>query len=101
VITLTQGSLNNNYINLGNHLGFFPADAVGEANSRDGEGRHPDGALRRPAPPGEDRHRRPPHKDFRQRKPIREFFERHGLKAGEMIAIEKLSDYEYRVLPAR
>ena len=38
VITLTQGSLNNSYINLGNHLDFFPADAVGSTNRRDGEG---------------------------------------------------------------
>jgi hypothetical protein len=101
VITLTQGSLNNNYINLGNHLGFFPADAIGEANSSDGKGAiltvHFDGLPR----PAKTDIAGPPHKDFRQRKPIREFFERHGLKAGEMIAIEKLSDYEYRVLPVR
>jgi hypothetical protein len=42
-----------------------------------------------------------PHKDFRRRRPIRQFFTRHNLKAGEKIAIEKLSDYEYRVLPIR
>src|SRR5207237_8150263 len=38
VIRLTAGSLNNNYIAVGNHLGFFPADAVGAANAKDGEG---------------------------------------------------------------
>jgi hypothetical protein len=38
MIILTEGSLNNSYINLGNHLGFFPADAVGAANVRDGVG---------------------------------------------------------------
>ena len=38
MIRLTAGSLNNNYIAVGNHLGFFPADAVGAANAKDGEG---------------------------------------------------------------
>src|SRR6516164_5288995 len=38
VITLSAGSLDNSYINLRNHLGFFPAEAVGSTNARDGEG---------------------------------------------------------------
>jgi hypothetical protein len=38
---------------------------------------------------------------FRRRGPIRQFFAHHDLQPGEKIAIEKHSDYEYRVLPAR
>lgn len=41
----------------------------------------------------------PPHLDFRRRGPIRRFFEHHKLQAGDKIAIEKRSDYEYRVTP--
>jgi hypothetical protein len=41
------------------------------------------------------------HKFFRDRASTRKFFDHHNLKAGEKIAIEKQSDYEYRVLPAR
>jgi hypothetical protein len=100
VITLTAGSINNDYINLGNHLGFFPADAVGAANAHDGKGTmltvHFDGF---PDPVKTDI--AGTHNDFRRRAPIKKFFGRHGLRPGEMIAIEKLSDYEYRVLPVR
>jgi hypothetical protein len=39
--------------------------------------------------------------DNEGRAPIRQFFTDHNLKAGDKIAIEKLSDYEYRVLPVR
>jgi hypothetical protein len=38
VIRLTQGNLNNNHVYLRGHLGFFPADAIGAANARDGQG---------------------------------------------------------------
>jgi Transcriptional regulator, AbiEi antitoxin len=101
VITLTAGSLNSSYINLGDHLGFFPADAVGAANARDGVGAmltvHFDG---RPGPVETDI-TGAPHKFFRRRAPIKEFFADHDLQPGENIAIEKQSAYEYRVLPVR
>lgn len=38
VITLTGGSIRQNYIVVRDHLGFFPADAVGKANEDDGQG---------------------------------------------------------------
>jgi hypothetical protein len=101
VIALTQGSLNNSYINLGNHLDFFPADAVGSTSRHGGEGAmltlHYDGL---PEPVKTDI-AGAPHKDFRDRGSIRKFFAHHDLKPGEKIAIVKQSDYEYRVLPAR
>jgi hypothetical protein len=101
VITLTEGSLNNNYINVQNHLGFFPADAVGPTNSRDGEGRMLTVRFDGLPDPVETDITGAPHGDFRRRGPIRQFFAHHDLKPGEKIAIEKHSDYEYRVLPAR
>jgi hypothetical protein len=101
VITLTEGSLNHNYILLGNHLGFFPANAVGSSNARDGEGAmltvHFDGL---PGPVKTDI-AGGTHNFFRCRTPISEFFAHHDLQPGEKIAIEKQSDDEYRVLPIR
>jgi hypothetical protein len=38
-------------------------------------------------------------KSFRIRKPWQKFFERHDLRAGDKIAIERISAYEYRVVP--
>ena len=101
VIRLTAGSLNSNYIAVGNHLGFFPADAVGAANAKDGAGAmltlHYAGL---PDPVETDIAGRP-QLDFRRRGSIRKFFEHHKLQPGDEIAIEKQSDYEYRVVPNR
>jgi hypothetical protein len=100
VIPLTTGSLNHSYIPLANHLGFFPADAVGSPNERDGQGAaltlHFAGL---PNPVETDI--AGIHKDFRRRPPIKQFFAHHGLRPDEKIAIEKIHDYEYRVLPVR
>ena len=101
VVTLTQGSLNNSYINLSNYLDFFPEDAVGETSRLGGEGTmltlHYDGLP----DPVETDIAGAPHKDFRDRASIRKFFAHHDLKAGEKIAIEKRSDYEYYIVPVR
>jgi hypothetical protein len=101
VIPLTGGSLRNSYINLGNHLGFFPADSVGSVNARDGEGTMLTVHFEGLPDPVETDIAGAPHKDLRRRAPIKEFFEHHDLQAGEKIAIEKQSDYEYCVLPVR
>jgi hypothetical protein len=101
VITLTEGSLKNSYINVRNHLGFFPADAVGPTNSRDGEGKMLTVRFDGLPGPVETDITGAPHGDFRRRGPTRQFFAHHDLKPGEKIAIEKHSGYEYRVLPAR
>jgi hypothetical protein len=101
VIPLTAGSINNHYIVVRKHLGFFPPDAVGAANANDGEGAkltlHYAGL---PEPVKTDIAGRP-HLDLRDRGSIRKFFEHHELQAGDEIVIEKQSDYEYRVVPVR
>jgi hypothetical protein len=102
VIALTAGSLNNSYIKVGKQLGFFPEGALGSANSHDGEGDKltvhfggfPDPVMTDIAGA--------PHYDFRRaRGRIRQFFTHHDLKPGDKIVIEKQSDDEYRVIPAR
>ena len=100
VITLTEGSLKNSYISLGNRVGFFPADAVGPANSRDGKGKMLTVRFDGLPDPVETDITGDPHHDLRCRGLTRRFFAHHDLKPGEKIAIEKDSDYEYRVLPA-
>jgi hypothetical protein len=99
VIPLTAGNLNNNYIAVGNHLGFFPGDAVGEVNANDGEGVMLTLHYAGLSDPVETDIRGNPHLDFRRSRPIREFFEHHKLQPGDEIAMEKISDYEYRVVP--
>jgi hypothetical protein len=101
VIPLTAGSINNNYIVVRKHLGYFPAQAVGEANANDGEGKkltlHYAGL---PDPVKTDIAGRP-HLFFRDRGSIGRFFDHHKLQAGDKIAIERRSDYEYDVVPVR
>jgi hypothetical protein len=41
------------------------------------------------------------HLHFRRRDSTRKFFEHHKLQPGDQIAIEKLPDDEYRVVPVR
>ena len=101
VVTLTQGNLNNNHIYLSGHLNFFPEDAIGATNKQGKRGKQlklrfdglSDVALTDIVPD---------HKIFRLRgKSWQEFFKRHGLHAGDKVAVERLSAYEYRVIPVR
>jgi hypothetical protein len=101
VIPLTAGSINNHYIVVRKHLGFFPADSVGEANANDGTGAMLTLHYAGLAEPVQTDIAGRPHLDFRDRGSIRKFFEHHNLQAGDEIAIEKQSDYEYRVVPVR
>lgn len=40
-------------------------------------------------------------KFFRKRGWIREFFDRNGMRAGDMVSIEEIAPYSYRVAPQR
>jgi hypothetical protein len=98
VIPLTSGGIDNSYLSLADHLGFFPADAIGAASAKDGTGQlltlrlaglpdsvYTDIAAR--------------HKIFRKRQPWKRFFNFHGLAAGDSVIIERLSAYEYKIMP--
>jgi hypothetical protein len=99
VVQLTQGNLSHDHVYLRAHLDFFPADAIGAPNARDGTGTLL--TLHFAGLPGTvstdiaaDK------KIFRCRGPWRAFFKLHGLQPGDRIAIKRLSAYEYRVLRA-
>ena len=98
LISVTQGGLDNSYVSLAGNLGFFPQDSLGPSNLRDGEGTMltlhfagldgthlTDIASNYPG--------------FRRRGPWSRFFAHHQIAAGDVVAIERLSRYEYRVLP--
>ena len=99
-IRLTQGNLNNNHIYLRRHLGFFPPDAIGAANAHDGEGAlltlHFEGL---PEPVQTDI--AGDKKIFRCRGDVGRFFAHCGLSEDDHVVIERLSAYEYRIVPAR
>jgi hypothetical protein len=101
VIPLTSGGIDNSYLSLADHFGFFPADAIGAASAKDGTGKllmlHLEGF---PDSVCTDIAAR--HKIFRKRQPWKRFFSFfsfHSLAAGDSVIIERLSAYEYRIMP--
>lgn len=92
---ITQGNIDHNHIYLRNFFEKFPADAVGGSNRASAARREIavdwggatvvmtdlDGAK----------------KFFRKRAWIREFFDRYGVRAGDMVTVEELAPYSYRV----
>jgi hypothetical protein len=100
VIPLTSGNVNHGHVYLREHLGFFPADTIGPGNEQDGNGTlvmlHFDGF-----PEAIKTDIAGDHKIFRRRGPWKKFFAHHNLHEGDSVAIERLSRYEYRIVPAR
>ncbi len=101
VIPLTQGNINNNHVYLAKYLDFFPADAIGGHNKQAGRGTplklNFEGFIG-----AESTDIDPKHKFFQlPGRAWKDFFERHGLRAGDKVAIERISAYEYRVVPIR
>ena len=97
IVPVTQGAINNGYLPIGKNRKFYPSDAFGSSNARQGMGK----LLRL--------HISGIHKIvetdivkekgvFRDRK-WGEFYEHFNLRAGNKIAIEKISAYEYKVYP--
>ncbi len=92
---ITQGNIDNNHIYLRSFFEKFPADAIGGSNRASAAQREItvdwgggtvvmtdlDGAKR----------------FFRKRGWIREFFERHGVRAGDLVTVEEVAPYSYRV----
>jgi hypothetical protein len=98
VIRLTHGGLKNSYVSLAKHLDFFPPTAIGAAKLQDGEGAlltlHFAGLSETVETDIDGRHT-----FFRRRDPWRKFFAYHRLVEGDSVAIERLSTYEYRIVP--
>jgi hypothetical protein len=100
VIGLTQGNLTNSHVYLRQHLGFFPADAIGAANARDGQG-VPLTVHFAGLPEAAEADIAGDKVILRSRGLWRKFFAHHALRPGDTVIIERLSSHEYRVVPGR
>lgn len=92
---ITQGNLDNSHIYLRSFFEKFPADAVGGSNRASSAQREISvdwggGAVVMTDLDGKKRF-------FRKRGWIREFFERHGVRAGDVVTVEEVAPYSYRV----
>ncbi len=104
LISITGGNLRNNHIYLSGHHDFFPKNCYGESNGKFGIGKSitltieglPDLIQTDIAANGKNGK---PRNFFRRRAWVRKFFEKHEIREGDVIAIEKLDKYKYRIYP--
>lgn len=93
---ITQGNLNHSHIYLRSFFEAFPEDAVGGSNRALAAPREiavdwGGGAAVMTDLDGAKRF-------FRKRGWIRSFFERNGVRAGDMVLVEEIAPYCYRVI---
>lgn len=94
---ITQGNIDNYHIYLRNFFEEFPADAIGGSNRASAAPREiaVDWGGNTVVMTDLDGTK----KFFRKRGWIREFFDRHGVRAGDMVTVEEIAPYSYRVAP--
>ena len=91
-IRLTAGNIRNNYIDLTDVIGLFPKEVIGGNNKKNMGKRvlvKTDNGLQFHTDIAGDK------KIFRARGVIKRFFNRSRLEEGDIVAISKISDYEY------
>lgn len=96
---ITQGNIDNDHIYLRAFFDKFPADAIGGSNRASAAQREiavdwGGGTVVMTDLDGSKRF-------FRKRGWIREFFARHGARAGDMVMVEEVAPYCYRVVLQR
>lgn len=92
---ITQGNIDNSHIYLRSFFEKFPADAIGGSNRSSAARREiavdwGGGTVVMTDLDGTKRF-------FRKRSWIREFFERHGVRVGDVVIVEEVAPYSYRV----
>ena len=106
LISITEANLKekNKHIYISGHQDFFPKECHGQSNKKNGIRKEMtlivEGLPERVRTDiGTNGTNGKPRNFFRNRRWVREFFEKHEIKAGDVIAIERLSKYTYRVYP--
>lgn len=104
LICVNAANIRESHLYLTGHTDFFPADCFGPPSSKEGSGKE----LRLdvvglPEPvysdiPTEARSGKP-RRFFRKRAWVREFFERHSIKHGDTVLIERVTSHRYRIAP--
>ena len=104
LITITAGNLRQNHIYLTGHYDFFPKDSIGESKQKNGEGKPIQLTVQGLDSPvhtdiGCDPKSGKPRRFFRRRKWVKQFFEKHNIKEGDVLAIEKIGRRKFRIYP--
>ncbi|MBN1126341.1 MAG: DNA cytosine methyltransferase [Sedimentisphaerales bacterium] len=104
LIAITRGNLEHHHIYFTGHQDFFPKECVGASSRKAGVGKsltlHVEGLEKSVqtdiAGNGKNGSSR---NFFRKRSWVRKFFERHEIREGDVLAIERLNTFTYRIYP--
>ena len=104
LIAVTGGNLRNNHIYFSGHHDFFPDESYGKSNKNLGLGKPitllVDGLGDKiQTDISSNKSNGSPRNFFRKRGWVRKFFLKHEIQEGDVIAIERLSKFKYRVYP--
>jgi hypothetical protein len=104
LISITKGNLRNNHIYLSGHHDFFPPQCYGGPSARSGIGRRIRILAEGLPQPVEtdiatDRRNCRPRNFFRKRAWVRRFFEKHGIREGDVVALERVDTFTFRLYP--
>ncbi|MGQ0637540.1 MAG: DNA cytosine methyltransferase [Planctomycetaceae bacterium] len=102
ILRVTAGNLRQSHLYINGHFDFFPADLVGASRRASGAGESVeitlDGLGRTIATDiGREAKSQKPRGFLRARGWLRQFYEHHALKAGALLALERLSERSYRL----
>lgn len=104
LICVNAANLRANHLYLTGHADFFPADCYGASTAADSLGqllRLDVEGLAEPVMTDipTDAKSGKPRRFFRRRAWVRDFFQKHGIKPGDTISIERISSHRFRISP--
>ena len=104
LIAVTGGNLRNDHIYFSGHYEFFPKECFGESSKKKGTGKPLKlfvAGLDTPIETDISKNgsNGSPRSFFRKRTWVHEFFKKHEIQEGDVLAIERLKRFEYRVYP--
>ncbi len=104
LISITKGNLGNNHIYLSGHHDFFPGQCYGKSDKKKGIGKELiliveglNGPVKTDI--GINGSNGKPRNFFRNRKWVRMFFKKHEIREGDVVAIERVDKFTYRIYP--
>jgi DNA modification methylase len=104
LVSITEGNLRNHHLYITGYHDFFPAECYGQSSVKKGTGRSLTLVVDGLANPVETDIARnggngQPRNFFRKRTWLGEFFEKHQMREGDVVAIERVDPLTYRVYP--